>query len=214
MPVSDDKEISKLPVTSSAVEIVAYAAQQSYWKHAETTTVRSAVTYAGEETLTYPFNTITINKVIRYTAESFDVPDKSDTKNISENVKQFKGIEELFVTDFVTDITGGNTLLTLKYENGGEYSCIINGGSSYNGIEEIEFSSHIQLTETAIEKDPTFPIYLFFINSGQNEYKFGYIYRLSENNPGASEPEVWFSLDDKNEVIANDVYDIKDIITG
>jgi hypothetical protein len=210
--IPDDENILKLPATSSATEIVSYVAQQSYWKHAGGTSVRSIATYSDGQTITYPFKTITINKVTRYTGQPFNVPDKSDTKNITENVKQFKGVNELFVTSFSTEEYGSDILLTFKYETG-EYSCVINGSSITEGTEEWEFSSHIQLQKEAINKDMSFPIYEFIVSSSKSQkYKFGYIYRLSKDDPGLSEPEIWFPLDTKNEINANDVYNLDEML--
>jgi hypothetical protein len=210
--IPDDENILKLPATSSATEIVSYVAQQSYWKHAGGTPVRSIATYSGDDqTITYPFKTITINTVTRYTGQPFDVPDKSDAKNITANVKQFKGVNEVFVTDFTTDEYGSDILLTFKYETG-EYSCVINGGSITDGTEEWEFSSHIQLQKDAINKDMSFPIYEFIVNSSNSQkYKFGYIYRLSKDDSGPSDPEIWFPLDTKNKISANDVYNVDNL---
>ena len=221
-----ETEVELLPPSSALdLKLISKAGQISYWKHAkQTLRAQTAKGDTDENALRYPFETIKILKVTRYTAEPFDAG-------------PFNGINELFVTDFsVSFLTETSSfdweiaLLTFKYE-GGEYSCLVNGGR-YNyfydeatdkyvctdELIEINFMSHIQLTENAVEKTiNNYPVYGFHIlssnkkESDEKEFFFGYKVALSPGNH-PYEPEAWFPLKDKHEVIANDVYHVDELI--
>ena len=193
----------ELPASALGSNLASKAGQRSYWKHAGQTkaSAPAATTRAGENGVSYPFETISVRNIAHYMAKPF-------------NAGPFHGISELFVTAFTTDEDGpysiSSILLTIKHE-AGEYSCIANSGMSHEGTEETEFSSHIQLTENAIEKSLDLPIYSFRIRSTPGKgLSFGYSALLSFD--GAEDAEAWFPLAGGNEVTANDSYHVTELI--
>jgi len=185
----------KLPSSTPSVQLISKAGQKSYWKHAGQNLRSSTASDENKNRIVYPFDSITIHKVTRYTAKPFDVG-------------PFEGINELFVTEFSVD-WGNHILLTIKHDKG-EYSCLDNG-NIFTPYRDIGFSSHIQITESAIFKDLTYPIHGYHVRSTENEGAFfGYKVALSiAYHP--YEPGIWFPLKDKNEVTANDIYLVKEL---
>ncbi|MDR1723868.1 MAG: hypothetical protein LBR84_08050 [Tannerella sp.] len=193
-----------MPETQYVTSLVSKAGQTSYWKNA---TLKSASTRASSVAYNYFFEKLVITNVVRYAVEkTFDAA-------------PFSGISELYLTEFHALGPGetylfGELLLTVKHADG-EYSCIINSGNSYADIEDIVFSSHKQLTESALVKEWTYPHYNLFIRSKNNgkSFGFGIVASLSEDdNNFDAEPKTWFELQSPDSKATNDTYTVAELI--
>ncbi|MDR1022557.1 MAG: hypothetical protein LBL94_04700 [Prevotellaceae bacterium] len=176
----------------------AQAVQKSFHAHyAQAARVRP-VAIKADDAIHYPYDAIMVGKIFRCTADTFSAP-------------SFDKITELYMADFgVTgpDINIGENLLIIKYA-GGEYSCLLNGGS----LSEEVFSSHKQLTDSAIVKEFTYPYYNFFVrHNGSKDYYLGVTVKLSPEDTWKDRPEEWFPLNDPDEVDANDVYSLDELL--
>ncbi|MDR1860439.1 MAG: hypothetical protein LBR06_05915 [Bacteroidales bacterium] len=204
---TEDNTGSVTADSESTLNLIALAGRETYRKHVGVKS-ESADTKGDDEKIRYPFTTVTVYGVTHYTAEPFDVPCAADPDSADPAVAgQFTGISELYITEYCLDTNGSSLLLTLLYADGKEYSCVVNGGS----LEETYFSSHIQLTSDAIEKDPAYPIFSFHIRDSGENSEFGYKISVSPEKQGSQEAGYWTSLGNKSVVKAADEWTVDDL---
>lgn len=207
-PDENDPDVSVPTPPSSEYDgtaLVSKAVQKSFHAHyvqaAQVRNRRAAYPTAAiraDDAIHYLYDAIKVGKIFRCTADTFSAP-------------SFDKITELYMADFGVTGPGVNItdyLLIIKYADG-EYSCLSNSGS----LSEEVFSSHKQLTDSAIVKEFTYPYYNFFVrHNGSKDYYLGVTVWLSPEDTWKDRPEEWFPLDDPDEVDANDVYSLDELL--
>ncbi|MDR0612417.1 MAG: hypothetical protein LBG45_02845 [Dysgonamonadaceae bacterium] len=203
-PDGNDPDLSELtpPDAEYGTVLVSKAVQKSFHAHyTQASQVRAAVIRA--DNISYLYETIKVGSVSRYTANPF-------------SVTSFNNITELYMADFEVagpDVNINDNLLIIKYADG-EYGCLLNSGDFiHQDISNKIFSSHKQLTDSEIVKESTYPYYNFFIRHIKSEgYYFGVTVMLFPEDTRKDEPEEWFPLNNPDEVNANDMYLLDELL--
>ncbi len=222
-----DSELSELSNLQRHEQLVALAVLKAFDNTgqsvksapAENTPVsyRTTSGYDNPPILRYEFDFVEINNAMRYTAKRVDFPLLNELCSDGEieifltsfNTFRYVGdlaIGEQFLTNDISDC-----LIVFKGDYG-LYSCMMNSGSTQNGISETVYSSHKRFGPNAVVKDFTPPLYAFHVKTENHQVSLACQLTMDKDGTVLNHPLKWTKLQATGMVNKENMFSVNDLI--